>query len=196
MARRGNPYCRDPGTRKAAELGYPARSVFKLEEIDRRLSLLASGQVVLDLGAAPGSWARYAAQRVSSAGSVVAVDLVALAEPVASNIRQIVADARLGNEELRRLAPYDVVLSDMAPKTSGSKVRDQALSEELFLSALRLGAELGRVRSSFVGKLFMSGSFDAVRHEVERVYRECRVLRPRGTRPNSFEIFLVGRDKA
>ena len=92
MARRRNPYRHDPNTRRAASLGYPARSVFKLEEIDRRLSLLRPGHVVLDLGAAPGSWSRYAARRVQPGGRVVAVDLRPLVEPVAPNVTVVIGD--------------------------------------------------------------------------------------------------------
>ena len=173
-------------------MGYPARSVFKLEEIDRRLALLRSGQVVLDLGAAPGSWSRYAARRVQPGGVVVAVDLVPLVAPVAPNVTVITADALADPNEVASRAPFDVVLSDMAPATTGSRVSDQARSLELFERALSLASRFGGPGSSFVGKLFMGGAFEQARCDVARSYRVCRVIRPAGTRSNSFEIFLAG----
>jgi 23S rRNA U2552 (ribose-2'-O)-methylase RlmE/FtsJ len=140
VSRRGNPYARpDARTRSAKDAGYPARSVYKLQEIDKRVRLLRPGQRVLDLGAAPGSWSLYASERVGAGGRVLAVDLAPIAQPFAANVEVVTGDAlSLATDELARFAPYDVVLSDMAPNTSGSKVRDQALSFELFMRAVEL----------------------------------------------------------
>ena len=86
MSRRGNPYARpDARTRSAKAAGYPARSVFKLQEIDKRLRLLRPGQRVLDLGAAPGSWSLYASERVGSTGRVLAVDLSEIRQTFGAN---------------------------------------------------------------------------------------------------------------
>ncbi len=191
---RKNPYAgADARTRAAKARGYPARSVFKLEEIDRRLSLLRSGQRVLDLGAAPGSWSLYASQRVGPAGRVLAVDLQELRQTFPDTVRVLQGDALdLANEALAEFAPYDLVLSDMAPNTSGNKVRDQARSAELFRRALAVAEALGRPGSSFVGKLFMSDEFQDVRAALARAYERVQVIRPSGTRAQSSELFLVG----
>jgi 23S rRNA (uridine2552-2'-O)-methyltransferase len=195
MTRSGkNPYARpDVHTRAAKAQGYPARSVFKLQEIDRRLGLFKPGQRVLDLGAAPGSWSLYASEKVGARGAVLAVDLQPMAERFAANVSVVQGDAlELGESELGRFAPYDVVLSDMAPRTSGSKVRDQALSAELYLRALDVAVSLGAPGSTFVGKLFMSGDFPAAKRAVSTRYARVRVIRPESTRKESTELFLVG----
>ncbi len=191
------PYARpDARTRAAKAQGYPARSVFKLEEIDRRVKLLVRGQRVLDLGAAPGSWSLYAAQRVGPEGAVLAIDLQPILQAFPATVRVAQGDAlALETAALSELAPYDVVLSDMAPNTSGQKGADQARSFELFMRAVSVARELGRVGSHFVGKLFMSNDFEAARAALQQGYERCQVIRPDGTRSRSSEVFLVGLKK-
>lgn len=194
--RRHNPYARpDARTRAAKARGYPARSVFKLREIDERVSLFRPGQRVLDLGAAPGSWTLYASERVGARGRVLAVDLQRLTADTVlpPNVEFLQADAlSLAESALAAHAPYDVVLSDMAPSTSGSKASDQARSFELFARALDVAGALGRPGSSFVGKLFMSGDFPEARRRLAEGYEKNVVVRPAATRSQSSEVFLVG----
>lgn len=194
MSGRKNPYRgADARTRQAKAQGYPARSVFKLDEIDRRVRLLSPGQRVLDLGAAPGSWSLYASQRVGAQGLVVAVDLQEINQTFAPNVRVHQADALdLSNEVVADGAPYNVVLSDMAPKTSGNKVVDQALSFELFEAALAVAERFGKPGSHFVAKLFMGPDFGKARARLAQAYGRSQVIRPKGTRQQSSEVFLVG----
>ncbi len=190
---RSNPYRNDPRTRDAKSRGFPARSVFKLEEIDRRVRLLKQGQHVLDLGAAPGSWSMYASQRLGSAGRVLSVDVTAIQRPLGPNVTILQGDAlSLGNEQLALFAPYDVVLSDMAPSTTGQREADAARSAELYVRAVEVAAALLKPGGSFVGKLFMGEDFEASRARTREVFEEVRVIRPEGTRSNSVEVFLVG----
>jgi 23S rRNA (uridine2552-2'-O)-methyltransferase len=191
---RRNPYAgQDPRTREAKAKGYPARSGFKLEEIDRRVRLLSPGQHVLDLGAAPGSWSLYASQRVGERGRVFAVDLEEILQVFTANVEVLRGDALdLENQALSKFAPYDVVLSDMAPRTSGNKLADQARSAELYLRALTVGIALGKPGSSFVGKIFMSGDFTEARAKTAQAYTRVQVIRPEGTRTVSSEVFIVG----
>jgi 23S rRNA (uridine2552-2'-O)-methyltransferase len=195
MGKKKNPYARaDAKTLAAKSQGYPARSVFKLEEIDRRVRLLSRGQHVLDLGAAPGSWSLYASQRVGPTGRVVAIDLKPIEQAFDENVSVLQGDAlSLDNDALALAAPYDVVLSDMAPNTSGNKVRDQAQSTELFLRALDVAQALGKPGSSFVGKIFMSGDFVSARQVLRDRYDKEQTIRPETTRSGSSEVFLVGR---
>lgn len=195
--RRKNPYAgADSFTRRAKAQGYAARSVFKLREIDQRVRLLRRGQRVLDLGAAPGSWSQYAAERVGPEGRVLAIDLSPIEHPLPDNVTVVQGDAlTTETAELGTFAPYDVVLSDMAPHTSSSKVRDQALSFELFMRALEIASVLGKPGSAFVGKLFMSGDFQAARQAVQERYRQVKTIRPTGTRQQSSEVFIVGQDR-
>lgn len=194
VARSKNPYARaDARTRQARAQGYPARSVFKLEEIDRRVRLFKNGQRVLDLGAAPGSWSLYASQKVGTSGSVLAVDIQPLKQAFPPNVVVVLGDAlTLDNTELARFAPYDVVLSDMAPNTSGSKISDQARSFELFERAAAVARALGKPGSHFVGKLFMSEDFKQAEDGLRQSYERVQVIRPAGTRQQSSELFLVG----
>jgi 23S rRNA (uridine2552-2'-O)-methyltransferase len=167
--------------------------VFKLEEIDRRLNLFRGVRSVVDLGAAPGSWSLYASLKVGPTGRVLAIDLKEIVQAFSPNVQVVQGDAlSLTSEVLSKFAPYDLVLSDMAPNTSGNKVADQLQSAELFLRAVEVGKAFGREGSNFVGKLFMSGEFEAARKALADAYGHVRVLRPEGTRKQSTELFLVG----
>ena len=148
---------------------------------------------MLDLGAAPGSWSLYASERVGRHGRVVAIDLQEIA-PLGENVTIVQGDvfSLEPDSVVFREAPYDVVLSDMAPHTTGSKVSDQARSFDLFMKALDVAARLGRVGSAFVGKIFMSGDFPLAKKAVAARYATCRVIKPEGTRPNSSEVYVVG----
>jgi 23S rRNA (uridine2552-2'-O)-methyltransferase len=138
----------------------------------------------------------YAASRVGPTGHVFAIDLDPLRTALPANAVFVEGDAlSLANEALGRFAPYDVVLSDMAPRTTGNRVTDQARSFELFMRALEVGAALGGPRSAFVGKIFMSEDLPAARTELRRLYASERIIRPESTRAGSTEIFLVGGDK-
>jgi len=192
--RKGNVYEKPDARTKAAKAqGFPARSVFKLEEIDRRVKLLRGGQKVLDLGAAPGSWSLYASQKVGPGGRVLAIDLQEIRQAFPPNVKVAQGDAlTLESAALSEFAPYDVVLSDMAPNTSGSKIRDQAGSLELCLRALDVALALGKVGSHFVAKIFMSGDFQVARKLAGERYEKCQVIRPEGTRQQSTEVFIVG----
>src|SRR5262245_32849717 len=194
MSRKPTGYARpDRHTRAAKAAGYPARSVFKLEEIQRRHGLFRSGQRVLDLGAAPGSWTLFASEAVGGAGRVLAVDLspidVALPKNVTTRVFDVTSPDRA---PLAELGPYDVVLSDMAPRTSGTKSRDQALSYELCEHALAVADALAAPGSHLVVKLFMSASFAELTRAIVARYAECKVVRPEATRTQSSEVFLVG----
>jgi 23S rRNA (uridine2552-2'-O)-methyltransferase len=193
-ARGKNPYKRpDAFTKQAKAQGYPARSVFKLEEIDRRVRLFRAGQRVLDLGAAPGSWSMYAAQRIGPKGKLLAIDLSPITAILGPTATAIQGDAlSLANADLALFAPYDVVLSDMAPSTTGSKLADQARSFELFMRAADVAREHLAPGGTFVGKLFMSDDFPKAKAALQKTFDEVRNIRPEGTRSVSSEVFLVG----
>lgn len=194
MSRKPKDYTQpDRFTRAAKAAGYPARSVFKLEEIQRRYHIFRQGQRVLDLGAAPGSWTLYVSKEVGPSGRVLAADLSEFPGGVPTNVTVRQLDVmKAGRAELGDLAPYHVVLSDMAPRTSGNKLRDQALSFELCQRALVLADELGGADSHIVLKLFMSNDFKALETALRARYAECRTVRPEATRSQSTEVFLVG----
>src|SRR4051812_49212976 len=152
-----NPYKGgDSFTREARRAGFPARSVFKLEEIDRRIKLLKPGQRVIDLGAAPGSWSLYVTQKIGASGHLFAVDLEPLNIVLPPNATALVGDAlALDNDVIAEHGPYDVVLSDMAPRTTGNRLGDQTRSFELYMRALAVAERFLKPGGSFVGKIFM-----------------------------------------
>jgi 23S rRNA (uridine2552-2'-O)-methyltransferase len=195
VARKRNPYARpDARTLAAKAKGYPARSIFKLEEIDKRFRILKRGARVLDLGAAPGSWAMYAGERVGPEGSVVAVDLTAIAGALGKNVVTVQGDALVPETWLEGVGggTFDVVLSDMAPKTTGAKVTDRMRSFELFLGALDVATRVGRPGSSFVGKIFMGEDYPEAKAAVQRQYEVYKATKPTGTRSNSSELYVIG----
>ena len=194
MAKR-NPYKGpDANTLRAKRAGYPARSVYKLEEIDRRVRLFRPGMHVLDLGASPGSWSLYALEKIGKSGKLLAIDLKPLDVPLPPSGTFILGDAR-ESATLATHAPYDVVLSDMAPNTSGNRMADQARSFELFMFALGVATSSVKEGGSFVGKIFMGEDFTAARAELKKHFATEKIIRPEGTRSVSYEIFVIGQER-
>lgn len=182
--------------KKAKKENYAARSIFKLEEIDRRIHLIRLGDQILDLGAAPGSWSQYASEKVGKMGRILGLDLqpIHLTLP---NARFLVADILSADlESLMREngfdPPFDLVLSDMAPKTTGIRTTDQARSLELCEMALEAAKRYLRVDGNFVCKLFHSGDFETFRKTLRTCFKKVEVIRPKSTRKESKEIFLIG----
>lgn len=184
----------DAYARAAKEQGYAARSVFKLVEIDRRVRLLKGGMRVLDLGAAPGSWSQYAAQKIGPSGRLLSVDRQPLGVTLPRHCRAIVGDALTLGPELGELAPYDVVLSDMAPDTTGDKETDKIRSLQLFRGAVEVAAALCKPGGGFAGKIFMGRDFEQARALLRQHFATVRVIRPEAVRGVSYEVFLVGLD--
>jgi 23S rRNA (uridine2552-2'-O)-methyltransferase len=186
----------DHFSRRARAESYPARSIYKLEEIDHRVGLLSRGALVLDLGAAPGSWTLYAAGCVGPEGRVIAIDRAPLTVRLPGNVEAIEADALavdpaalLEHTSGRR---FDAVLSDMAPRTSGDRFVDQSRSFRLFDRALELAVELAAPGGNFAGKIFQGPEFEEARRQVRAAFGTVRVLRPRSVRTESYEVYLVG----
>lgn len=184
--------------RKAKDEGFAARSVYKLREIDERVQLLRRGQRVLDLGAAPGSWTQYAAERIGDEGRVVAVDLAEMRVGALKNVVILQHDVYALTPEVLKAAgesvptEFDLVLSDMAPKTTGARVRDQFLSYELYLRAVQL-TDTWLVRGgSFAGKIFQSAELEDARKATAERFEQVKIVKPKASRSESYEIFLVG----
>ncbi|MEK6580094.1 MAG: RlmE family RNA methyltransferase [Bdellovibrionota bacterium] len=180
---------------KAKSENYAARSVFKLQEIDERFKLLKSGYKVLDLGAAPGSWSQFASEKVGDQGRVLGIDIqqIRLTLPNSVFITADLHDINL--EEIMKdhgiTPPFDVILSDMAPKTTGIRITDQTRSLELCELALATAERFLRPRGSFVAKLFHSDEFEIFRKRLRERFGRVEVIRPKSTRKESKEIFFV-----
>jgi 23S rRNA (uridine2552-2'-O)-methyltransferase len=183
--------------RKAKTQGLRARSAFKIQEIADRYKLLARSGAVLDLGAAPGGFLQVIADAVGQHGLAVGVDLEPirnLGKPwVRTGVVDLLAPDAL--EKIRVLHPgrFDLVTSDMAPKTIGIKITDEARSLELVRMALRIAKDTLRRGGSLVAKVFMGGDFPQLRKEFQARFNEVHVARPEATRERSYEVYLVGK---
>ncbi|MEM9424353.1 MAG: RlmE family RNA methyltransferase [Spirochaetota bacterium] len=201
-------YVHDHYTRKAFQEGYNARSVFKLKEIDQKHKLLKPGMRVLDLGAAPGSWSRYVLQRIQASGQkaprswLCAVDLQELDRELQTSPHVCFLQADFTTPELRQLLlPYvrqgglfDVVLSDMAPRTTGNRTVDTGHSEALVAEILAALPQFLKVGGSLLFKLFQGGGERHVEEELRDIFTSCQRLKPETVRSRSFEIYFLCRN--
>ncbi|MEO1421019.1 MAG: RlmE family RNA methyltransferase [Pseudomonadota bacterium] len=182
----------DHYSRRARHAGFPARSVYKLEEIDRRFRLFHPGQRVVDLGCVPGSWMMYAATAVGPQGRVVGCDLQPLRVSLPKNCSFSRVDVReLDAADPALLRAADVVLSDMAPMTIGHRDTDHLRSAALVRTAHSLSDRLLRVGGALVAKLLDGRDFAALREELATSFGKVHVVRPRSTRRESSELFFV-----
>jgi 23S rRNA (uridine2552-2'-O)-methyltransferase len=197
MAKRANYTGGDAGAQRAKREGYAARSVYKLDEIDRRFKLFKQGMTVLDLGACPGSWTQYALKRVGRNGLVVAVDKKTIEYALAPAV-VLKADVFTLEDDVVKAAtgdrtpPFDVVVSDMAPRTTGVPFSDHVASVELCERALDLAIRWLKPGGSFVCKVFQGEDEPALRARIKKSFGRVKALKPDGTRKQSVEHFLVG----
>jgi len=185
---------RDRFHQKAKREGFLARAVYKLEELDDKFELLHEGDRVLDLGCAPGSWLQFARQRVGDSGALVGLDRGPLAKPP-PGARIVVGDVlTIDVAELRgELPAFDVVLSDMAPDTSGIRHLDQARSEVLFERALEIACAVLAPGGNFVGKLFQGPDFKRLTEAVRARFGVAKTAKPASSRQISIEQYVIGK---
>ena len=188
---------RDPYVQRARTEGWRTRAIYKLEEIQRKGKILKPGAVVVDLGAAPGSWSQYAASLVQPHGRVIAVDLL-LIEPLpgVEFIQGDFSEPAVLNQLLALLdrTDIDLVMSDMTPNISGNRSVDQPRC--MFLAALALdfaGRVLGP-NGHFVTKLFQGTGFEALVADARKGFRDVKIRKPKASRPSSREMYLVARN--
>ena len=179
---------------KAKKQGFLARAVYKLEELDAKVDLFSPNDRVLDLGCAPGSWLQYARSKVGPEGKLVGLDRGPLKGDVAG-ARIVVGDVMtIDVAELRGDLPaFDVVLSDMAPDTTGIRSLDQARSEALFERALEIATQVLAPGGNFVGKLFMGPDFKKLVEAVRARFAVARTVKPASSRQISIEQYVVGK---
>ncbi len=180
--------------KKAKQEGYPARSVYKLKEAQSKFKLLRRGYNVLDLGAAPGAWSKYTSEIVGKKGKVVAIDIKNI-NPPAPNVITIKADVFniLPKELLEQIGKnkkFDVVLSDMAPNTTGRKDVDHLRSIALAEAALNICKEVLKKGGDFFCKVFEGSDLPAFRKFCQNHFKNVKVFKPKSSRSESVEIFL------
>ncbi len=179
---------------KAKKEGFLARAVYKLSEIDDKHDLFRPGMRVLDLGCSPGSWLQYARSQVGITGQLVGLDRNAQAGGT-SGARVHVGDVLTVDVKLLLgdLTQFDVVLSDMAPDTSGIRSQDQARSEALFERALEIAQLTLAPGGNFVGKLFMGPDFKKLTEQVRALFTSAKTQKPDSSRPQSIEQYVIGK---
>lgn len=186
----------DTYVQRAQAEGYRARAAYKLLEIDDRDRVLRPGAVVVDLGAAPGSWSQVAAKRCGDAARIFALDLLPV-EPVAGvDILQgdFTEDAVLEELEARLGGTkVDVVLSDMSPNLSGVPTVDQARSMHLCELALDFAVRHLKSGGQFVVKVFQGEGFMEFRKQMEQGFASVQVRKPKASRDRSAEVYLLGK---
>lgn len=185
---------RDRFHQKAKREGYAARAVYKLSEMDEKHGLFAPGDRVLDLGCSPGSWLQYARERVGDSGVLVGLDRGPLEKPP-PGARIVVGDVHAIDIATLRgdLPAFDVVLSDMAPDTSGIRSLDQARSEVLFERALEIALAVLAPGGNFVGKLFQGPDFKRLIEAVRARFTVAKSAKPASSRQISIEQYVIGK---
>lgn len=182
--------------RKAKAENYPARSIYKLQELDSKFRLLGKGRKVLDLGASPGSWTLGCAEKVGIGGKVLACDLkpcaVSFPEQVIFIQTDIFNPVPEFTDALAALGPFDLVLSDMAPATTGSAFTDQARSYNLASAAFELACRHLVPGGKFAVKIFMGPDAQALQAEMRKVFGRMKAHKPKSSRSESRETFFVG----
>ncbi len=187
----------DHYARQARKEHYPARSVYKLKEIQAKFDLIRPGYRVLDLGCAPGSWLLYAAGLVGAEGSVVGIDRIPVTERLPGQVRVIEMDIfNLDDEAARALQPgFDVILSDMAPATTGNRGTDAARSLALCEQAFAIAGQLLKSGGSLACKIFQGGDFHSFTQEIRGAFLHQKNFKPQSCRKASKEIYIIGQGK-
>ncbi len=182
---------------KAKRDGYVARSAYKLEEIDKKHRLLRKGNLVLDLGCSPGSWLQYAAGKVGEQGQVLGVDLQTVKLSLPKNVKVLQADIfKMKVKDLEMNGGMvDVILSDMAPKTTGIRDTDAQRSYALNQQVLELSGDLLRPHGTLLVKAFQGAPLEQLRREFSSSFAQVKLCKPKSSRSESVEIFLLGLNK-
>lgn len=184
--------------KKARKENYPARSVYKLEEAQKKYRLLKTGDTVLDLGCHPGSWSIYAARTVGPKGVVVGVDLqegrkvsFAKAAEIIWLCGDIMTDDIVG--KITEIGPcFQVIVSDLAPRTSGNKWVDQQLSLNLVRRVVELADKLLEVGGNLYIKVFEGEDFKEFVDSVRKKFKTVKIVKPKSSRSESREVFILG----
>jgi 23S rRNA (uridine2552-2'-O)-methyltransferase len=188
---------RDPYVQRARRDGWRSRAVYKLQEIDDLERLLRPDMSCVDLGAAPGSWSQYVTEKLKGRARIVAIYLLSMDSlPGTEFILGDFTDETVLGQLLEILGSdkVDLVMSDMAPNSTGSRAVDQPRSMYLAELALDFSRQVLRQRGDFVCKLFQGAGFDPFLAEVRGCFGTVKVRKPKASRPGSREVYLVARN--
>lgn len=187
----------DHFARRAREENWLARSVFKLQEMDKKFNLIRKGDRLLDLGCYPGSWLQYAVKKAGPEGEVAGIDLIRPDCSLLPNIRFIHADVLTMDVEwlVKQVDGMDVVMSDLAPKTTGIRSTDAGRSMLLARRAAEIALVLLKRKGRFVCKIFEEEDLRLFKMDISDYFRQTRLFRPKAIRKRSREIYLLGLNK-
>ena len=189
-----NKQRRDIYVRQSKVDGYRARSAYKLIEIDEKFKIFKGGISVIDIGAAPGSWSQYVSKVVKS-GKLISIDLKKI-EPIDNSvqIKGDFTDSQI-QEEIKKyiIAKVDVVMSDMAVNTTGIKNIDSIQTGELCKEAMFFAKDILNDNGYFISKIFMGSTFNEIVAEGKKFFKEVKVFKPKSSRKDSKESFIVCR---
>ena len=189
-----NKQRRDIYVRESKIDGYRARSAYKLIEIDEKFKIFKGGMSVLDIGAAPGSWSQYLSKVVKN-GKIISIDLKGM-EKIENNI-QIKGDFTeidIQNQIKKCLnKELDVVISDMAVNTTGIKSIDSIQTGELCKEAMIFSKNVLSKKSCFISKIFMGSTFNEIVALAKKIFKEVKVFKPKSSRKDSKESFIICR---
>ena len=182
---------------KAKKDGYAARSAYKIEEIDKKYRIIRKGNKVLDLGCCPGSWLQYASRKVGNSGQVLGIDLQPVKISLPSHVKVIKVDIfEVTDEDLKIIGGQaDVILSDMAPKITGIRTTDVYRSFEMNKKVLYLANDIICQEGSLLVKAFQGRLFDELCYEFKKIFANVKLCKPKSSRSESVEIFILGRSK-
>ena len=188
----------DEFVKRAQQLSLRSRAAFKLEEIDQRDKLLRQGAVIVDLGAAPGGWSQYAANKLAGKGRVVAIDILAMdplpgVEFVQADFTAAEAPAQL--LQLLRGAPVDLVISDMSPNISGQADVDQARGIHLSELAVEFAVQVLRPGGTLLMKAFQGAGYEGLVKTLRTSFGSVVVRKPKASRSRSAEVYLLARER-
>ncbi len=192
----GNTYEKpDFWSKKAFSEGYPARSVYKLQEIDQKFKILKKNSSVLDLGSAPGSWTTYLLRNLGEEGKVVSCDLNPLSKDVKGNnlvfFQGDLNDTEILNK-IKAQGPYDAVVCDAAPFTTGNRTVDTARSEQLVEMAIWYAQTMLKKGGHFLVKIFQNGDQQQFLKKLRELFESAKGFKPAACRSESFETYLIG----
>lgn len=184
-------------TRRARAENYPARSIYKLKEIQEKFQIIKKDDVVLDLGCAPGSWLLYASQQAGPNGRVFGIDIQAVDVDLPLNVTVIQKDILEMTEDpfFEQVSGCRVVLSDMAPATTGRKDVDAFRSFELCRMALEAADRILAAKGHFICKIFQGNEFSQFEKQVRQRFADCRIFKPESCRKQSKEIYIIAKHK-
>ena len=190
-----NKQRRDTYVKQSKVDGYRARSAYKLIEIDDKFKIFKGGITVIDIGAAPGSWSQYA-EKVTKSGRLISIDLKKM-EPIGNTV-QIQGDftEKIIQDEIKKhtTTKVDVVMSDMAVNTTGIKNIDSIQTGELCKEAMFFAKDLLKDNGFFISKIFMGGTFNEIVAEGKKYFKEVKVFKPKSSRKDSKESFIICRN--